>query len=105
MTKLERFLDNIHTITKLIERATRRKRRIRIRREHILFVSDIGGTILSMLAGKYKAAGKAATVLKLVQSKVQTSKEHDDSDGHTDSKRSDGGEHRDRPVPLRPSES
>ncbi len=46
MTRMERLLDSIHLLAVGVERSTRRRRRFRIRREHLV----MGGNILTGLS-------------------------------------------------------
>lgn len=103
MNHLARLLDNINIIAKTVDRATRRKRQFLLKREHIELAFDVGGTVLSLFGGKYKAATKVAAVVHQLHQHIKET--NDDSDGKTNRERDSDGEHRDRSVQPRPAES
>jgi len=83
MKAIAAVLDNIHTLAKEVERATRRKKRIR--REHIVGAFHVARVLASGIAAVVPQAVPVAVVLNGLNEAVGSKKELKDApDGESD---------------------
>lgn len=68
MTRMERLLDSIHLLAVGVERSTRRRRRFRIRREHIIAGASVLAGVSTVAATVFPQARPVAAAVNLLNS-------------------------------------